>query len=897
MPPASTPWHALAGDEVLARLSSSRDGLPADEAARRLRAGANELPERRRRTLAAVFLAQFASPLVLLLVAAAAIAVAVGERGDAAVIVAVLVANAALGTFQEGRAEIAMRSLRRMTAVRARVRRGGEEIALAARELVPGDVLVLAAGDAVAADARVLGAAALETLEAALTGESEPVEKDPAPLPPDTAVADRRDMVHAGTQVAAGRGEAVVVETGAATEVGRIALLAERSGDPRTPLERRVAQLGRVLAVASVAVFAAILAIGVARAMRFQEILLVAVSQLVSTVPEGLPVAMTVALAVGMQRMAARRAIVRRLSAVESLGSTSVICTDKTGTLTRNEMTVVALALPGARRIEVTGVGTEPVGELLEGGRPLRAASDGALAALVEAGALCNDAALAPPEAAGGRWRAAGDPTEVSLLALARKAGLDPDALRRERPRSGEVPFSAATRMMATVHRGPDGELAFLKGAPEVVLATCGSIRRPGGDVPLDAGGRAAILAEAEEMGSRALRVLALAAAPPSAVDPAAPGGRATFLGLVGQLDPPRPEAGAAVRACRDAGIRTVMVTGDHRTTAVAIARALGIAGEGDEALDGRALAEASDAELARVLPRTAVFARVHPEQKLRIVEAFQAAGEIVAVTGDGVNDAPALARADVGVAMGASGTEVAKEASDVVLADDDFATLVRAVEEGRVVYRNVRKGLLLLVSTGIAEIAVLGGALVAGLPLPFAAVQILWNNVVTEGTITVNLAMEPREGDEMRLRPVPRGRPLLDRELLGRMLFLAAVITAVTLGFYAWNLARGVPLERARTATFTLLAVCEWWNVLNCRSAVGSALRLGLGRNPWLAAGLLASNALQIAVVYWRPLGEVFHTVPLPPGDVLAVAAAGSVVLWAEEARKAVVRRRARRS
>ena len=896
------PWHALDAGEAMARLGASTLGLAPEEAARRLAGvGPNALPERRRRGAPAVFLDQFRSPLIYLLLLAAAIAVGLGERRDAAVILAVLLVNAAVGTFQEGRARRSMEALRRLAGLRVRVRRAGREEALEARDLVPGDLLVLSAGDAVGADARLLEASRLATLEAALTGESVPVPKQVEPVAAaDVPLADRASLAFAGTHVATGRGLGVVVATGASTEVGRIAALAESAVDARTPLERRLAGLGRVLALGALGVFALVLVVGLLRALPFTAILMVALSQLVSTVPEGLPVAMTVGLAVGMQRMAARRAIVRRLAAVESLGSTTVICTDKTGTLTRNELTAVEAWLPGGRRLRASGAGWNPAGRITEGERWLDA-GDPDLAALLRAATLCNDADLHPPGPGEPGWRSAGDPTEAALVVLARKAGLDPARERAAWPRLDEVPFDLAHKMMATAHQGSAGWMVFLKGAPEAVLELCGRERRAGAAVPLDQRERAAAQRQVEAMARSALRVLAFAEAPGVPLggpDPfAALRGRAVLLGLVGQIDPPRREAPGAVRQCQSAGIRVVMITGDHRDTALAVARELGIAGPDGVAVEGRDLARLPDGELRSTLGRASVFARVEPDQKLRIVEALQSRGEVVAMTGDGVNDAPALVRADVGVAMGQAGTEVAKQASDVVVTDDDFATIVAAVDEGRVVYRNLRKALLLLLSTGLAEILVLTGSLLAGLPLPFAAVQILWNNVVTEGTITVNLAMEPREGDEMLRPPVPRDEPILSGPLLRRMLFLSAAITAVTLGFFAARLAGGAPFERVRTETFVLLAVCEWFNLLNCRSESRSAFRNGLGRNPWLLAGLAVSLALQALVVWWRPLGGLFHTVPLSGEEVGLVVAAGSSVLWAEEARKALARRRERRA
>jgi Ca2+-transporting ATPase len=633
--------------------------------------------------------------------------------------------------------------------------------------------------------------------------------------------------------------------------------------------------------------------------MPFGEIVMVGISQLVGMIPEGLPVAMTVALAVGVQRMARRRAVVRRLSAVETLGSTTVICSDKTGTLTRNEMTVTALALPDGRELTVTGAGYEPDGEFLEDGRALDSIPAD-VRALLEAGALCNDGQLSGPEDSEPRWKPVGDPTDVALVTLAIKGGILPDELRARWPRRAEIPFDPAAKMMATQHEAADGSRVILKGAPEVLLEMCRSVRRDGQDIVLSDEARRALRGSADRMAERALRVLAVGVVGGAEIDARAGlgafRGQVTLLGLLGQTDPPRSEVRDAVARCREAGIRPVMVTGDHKATGHAIARELGIARAGEAAIDGRELEQMSDAELADRIAGISVFARVHPAQKLRIVAAYQKRGEVVAMTGDGVNDAPALVEADVGVAMGIAGTEVAKEAAKIVIGDDNFATIVAAVEEGRVVYGNIKKAVLLLFSTSAAEVAVLLLAMLLGHPPPFAAVQILWNNFVTEGLITVNLIMEPPEGDEMRRRPISPDEPLLSRMLLTRMAFMVPAIVASTLGWFIVRTAAGVPEAQVRTETFTLLAICEWFNVLNCRSESKSALTLGVLRNPWLVGGLVIGNLLQIAVVFWSPLGRVFHTVPLGLEGVVELGVVGSLVLWVEELRKLVVRRRDRR-
>ncbi|MDH5329001.1 MAG: HAD-IC family P-type ATPase [Aquincola sp.] len=888
---APRPWHACSAPEALDALSvDAQAGLShAEAAARRAAHGPNALPEPPPRPAWRRFARQFASPLIYLLFVAALIALALGHYGDTAVILVVVIVNALVGAFQEGRAERSMAALRRLAALHVRVLREGSEQVLEARDVVPGDIVLLAAGDAVAADARLIEEARLQVAEAALTGESVPVAKSVAPVAEAATLGDRRSMVYAGTHVTAGRGRAAVVATGVHTEVGRIAGLTERAVEPKTPLERRLERFGRVLVVAAVVLFVLVSVLGVARALPLADVLMVAISQMVSMVPEGLPVAMTIALAVGMQRMAERGAIIRRLAAVETLGSTTVICSDKTGTLTRNEITAVALWLPPGRDLQATGTGYAPQGTVQEGARAVDAIRDPALHDLLRAALLCNDAELlAPEDEERSAWAVLGDPTEGALLVLAHKAGLDVAAERRRAPREAELPFDADTKLMATQHTGTG---VLVKGAPEAVLHLCTS------DPALPAARTAA-----EAMASHALRVLAFAAvdggeatlAPGDGFDALA--GRARLLGLVGQIDPPRDEAKHAVAQCRAAGIRVVVVTGDHKLTGLAIARELEIAQAGDQAIDGVELEGMGDAELRDALPSAAVFARVHPAQKLRIVEALQARGEVVAMTGDGVNDAPALARADVGVAMGITGTEVAKSAARIVVTDDNFATIVGAVEQGRVVYANLKKVILFLFATSIDEVVLLLLALLAGYPLPLAAVQILWINIVTEGTLTVNLVMDPPEGDEMQRPPVPRDDALVDREMLVRVAVMALSAVIVCFGWFAWRLDAGAPIDAVRTEVFTLLAMCQWFNVVNCESATRSALRLGVAGNRWLLAGLAASVLLQASVLYLPPMNALFHTVPLPAATLGPLVALASAVLWAEEARKWVARAARRR-
>lgn len=891
-------WHSLALEEVIRRLSSIPDeGLTAEEARRRFEAhGANALPAKQGRSVLSIFLHQFLSPLIYLLLAAAVIAFFVGESRDAIVILFVVFLNAVIGAFQEGRAEQSMEALRKLSTVKCRVLRGGKEETLETSLVVPGDLLLLGAGDAVPADARLVEAAALSAAEAALTGESVPVPKSVGVTSEDTPLAERSNMLYAGTHVTSGRARAVVVTTGTSNEIGHIADLAAKAEHPKTQLELRIHQFGKYLVVLAAIVFTLVLGVGLLRGIPFVEIFMVAISQMVSLVPEGLPVAVTIALSVGVQRMAKRGTVVRRLPAVETLGSTTIICSDKTGTLTRNEMTVTALHLPDGREIAVTGIGYAPEGKFIGNGHEIDVRSDDSLRRLLEAGALCNDSRLVPPSDTIPAWAILGDPTEAALLTVAKKAGLSLESLNEQNPRRQEIPFDSAIKMMATEHETPSGRVIYVKGAPDVLLDFCGKVYRQGRSEPMSEALLAEIGSAGQRLADQALRVLAMGVVENAMIGDSgfdSIRGQVTFLGLMGQLDPPRIEVEAAVRECKAAGIRPVMVTGDHKITAVAIARALGISQASDIAVDGKELDKLTDDDLARELKSIRVFARVRPAQKLRIVEAYQKQGEVVAMTGDGVNDAPALVKANVGVAMGITGTEVAKEAAKIVITDDNFTTIVKAVAEGRLVYQNIKKTILFLLSTSCAEVIVLFLALIAGFPPPFTAVQILWNNLVTEGIITINLVMDRLEGDEMTRPPIPANEPLLTRLLLTRMAFMIPTIAGCTLGWFLYRLSQGIAFDLVQSETFTLLVVCEWYNVLNCRSETRSALSLSLFKNYWLVGGLILGNLLHVAVIFWPPLNALFHTVPIGTAQVFQIAAVGSIVLWVGEIRKIVLRRR----
>jgi Ca2+-transporting ATPase len=659
-----------------------------------------------------------------------------------------------------------------------------------------------------------------------------------------------------------------------------------------SPLRREIAHSSRVILALALAIAACVAAAGSLIGIPPRENFIFAIGIIVAMVPEGLPMAVTVALALGMRRLAKRGALARRLVAVETLGVTSTICTDKTGTLTRNEMTVTEVELAGGRRLEVEGAGYDPSGAIRGADGARAGAEDPDLGALAEAALLCNDADLRAPER-DAPWRAIGDPTEAALLTLAMKAGVDPRERRAAWARTAEVPFDATAQWMITVHRAADGRTrTFVKGAPESVVAACACARVGGRDVPLDGPLREEALAAVHRMARSGLRVLAIASAEGEALDPAL-GARASFLGLVGQLDPPREGVLEAVRECRRAGIRVILVTGDHAITGLAIARRLEIADPGDEAVEGTALSAMSDEALAEALPRVSVFARAQPEQKLRIVRALQSRGEIVAMTGDGVNDAPALAAADVGIAMGRSGTDVAREAAKIVLTDDSFRTIVHGVAEGRTVRRNLGVLVLYLFSTAMAGVLVLLVSLLLGYAAPLAPVQILWINLVTDGIVALPLIARPSSAETMLAPRVPESRPLVHGRLTARAGLMAAAMLASTLGWYVFRTAQGAPFALVRTEAFTVLAACQWFNALSCRSPRASAFAFHGKSDLWLVVAIVLGIGLHGVVLYVPWAGALFHTVPLGLERALPMLAVASAVLWAEELRKLVVRLR----
>jgi magnesium-transporting ATPase (P-type) len=855
-------------------------GLSETAAAERLaRHGPNRLPETPPVPAWRRFLRQLGQPLVVVLILSGTVTLLLGEGVDAGVIFAVVLVNAAIGYWQEGKAEGALAALARTLATPVTVRRAGHRRQMAADGLVPGDMVILAAGDRVPADLRIVAQRELRTDESSLTGESLPVDKHSQPLPVATLLADRANMAYAGTTVLAGQGSGIVVATGRATETGRIAGLMAATEQLATPLTRRMATFSGWLLWAIGGLALLTFAVGIRRGESAFEMFMAAVALAVGAIPEGLPAAVSVTLAIGVARMARRRAIIRRLAAVETLGSTTVICSDKTGTLTENAMTVRFVWCAGVEW-RFGGHGYTPEGAVEQGGAP--AAVGQALRECLLAGALCNDASLRRSER---HWEITGDPTEAALLVAARKGGLDEHTLRALFPRRDELPFDASRQFMATRHDAEGQAVVYVKGAPERLLPRCtGQLDENGQTVPLH---RPSIEAAAHAFAAQGMRVLLLARATPTSAAPLGDELPAdlVLLGLVAMIDPPRPAAIRAVHACQAAGIRVKMITGDHAATATAIARLLGI---GDGAvLTGSDLAGLDDQALRQAVATTDVFARVEPEQKLRLVRALQARGEVVAMTGDGVNDAPALKQADIGIAMGQGGTEVAKEAAAMVLTDDNFVTIEAAVEEGRGVWDNLVKFITWTLPTNFGEGLVIVAAVLAGVTLPITPLQILWINMSTAVLLGLPLAFEPIERGIMARPPRQPDTPVLDGALVLRMVLVSVLLLAGAFGLFMLAVERGQPLAEARTIAVNVFVMVQVFYLFNCRSLDYGFWRQGWFSNRWLWAGVGIMLFLQFLLTYVPLLNAVFQTAPLSlPAwlEIIAVAAVCSVVVAAEK-------------
>ncbi len=890
-------WHTLAEERVLAELTTTPKGLDAQQVVeRRQRFGPNVLPKAQPPSIWAIILHQFRSPLIYILLIAGAVSLLLGDVKDAVFIFAVVILNAILGTAQEWRAEQSAAALQRMLKISARVRRDGVERVVDAQELVPGDIVLLESGDKVPADLRLLWTKGLAIDESFLTGESVPVEKDATRLvAPKAVVGDRVNMAYAGATVTTGRGIGVVTATGLNTEIGHIAKATALSEQTKPPLVIRMEHFVRVISVVVLGAAALLAAISLAQGASLTEVFFLAVALAVSAIPEGLPVALTVALSIAARRMAARNVIVRKMTAVEGLGSCTLIASDKTGTLTVNEQTVRQLVDGCGERYVVSGPGYAGEGSITSAdGHAVDEEARTRIEALARAAAICNEATLYKDEA--GAWQHAGDTVDVALLALAFKAGLDPNAVRRQIEIVAEIPFESEHKFAARLYRDANGRLGVaLKGAAETVLGFCQHALTRRGLEPID---RAAIEAQADRLAQDGYRAIAVAGA---MCDGAIAAGLATqgldasrippltFLGLVGMIDPLRPDAKAAVETCRAAGVTVAMITGDHPATALAIARELGIAERRDELVVGNDLPAAQTGEDPAFIERikdARVFARVSPLQKLQIVQGMRRAGHFVAVTGDGVNDAPALRAANIGVAMG-SGTDLAKDTASIVVTDDNFASIVEGIREGRYAYDNIRKVIYLLISTGAAEIMLFMLSVLVGLPAPLLPVQILWLNLVTNGIQDVALAFEGGEPGAMRRRPRKPTEGIFDGLMIQQVALSGAIIGLVAFGAWYWLKASGYDQAYARNVVLLLMVLFENFHVFNCRSEYESAFRVPLRRNPLLVIGVFVALALHLCMMWIPFLRPILQTSPVAPGDFLLMVVLASSVMVAMEAFK----------
>ncbi len=896
--------HSLSVDEALGSLTSSKDGLSLEEARKRLaQFGPNELRKEKTVSWWMMLLGQFKNVLIIILLAAAAISLVmsvVGDEGsfwDPIIIVMVVLISVFLGFIQQYRAERAMQALKQMIAPMSAVIRAGEESMQPSRELVPGDVIVLRTGDKVAADARLIETASLKMDEAALTGESVAELKTLEPLSADVSVADRMNTVFAGTSVAYGKGKAVVTATAMSTEFGKIAAMLEGVEEPKTPLQERLDRFGKMMAMALMAVTALVAILILVRTDKgWMEIFMWGLSLAIVVVPESLPAIVTVTLAFGVYRMAKKHALIRKLHAVETLGSTTFICSDKTGTLTQNQMMVRKLYVDG-RVVHVSGSGYEPKGEFRSDDEVIIPEQHSTLLRILQIGALCNDAGLVPNN---GSWTIKGDPTEGALIVASAKAGVDNEALAASWRRVGEIPFSSERMRMTTIHETPQGRLALSKGAVEIVLNSCNRVCVGGDEKELLPAEKDRAMEANKQMGEEGLRVLALAykAIPESGLDEEEIERDMVFAGLVGMIDPPREEVKEAIGLCQKAGIKAVMITGDHKTTAVAIARELGLL-RGGLALSGNELEKVDDAELERIVETIEVYARVSPAHKLRVVQALQKRGHVVAMTGDGVNDAPALKRADIGVAMGITGTDVSKEASHMVLTDDNFASIVAAVKEGRHIFGNIKKCLMYLLSCHIGElILMIVAVLVDPRYLPLVAVQLLWINIAVDGPTALALAFDPPDADVMEQPPRSRRTGIFVPRVLGFIVVAAIWSGLVTFGVFKWALVSGRSEQEAQALCFITLIIIGEFIALASRSEKDSLLKIGLFGNKWLLLAMIGTVVATLPIIYIPALQEHFRTYSLGWSDwgiAILCSATLFVVLdvfkaawsWAEARRK----------
>ncbi len=883
---SSSNWHLLSVEETLEKLNTKPTGLTDEEAdARTLQYGENELIKAKGKSAFVLFISQFTSLLIVILIVAAVISAFVGNVIEAIAIIIIVILAGVLGFIQEYKADKAIESLRKMTDPFTNVIRNGKEISIPSKNLVPGDILVLRTGDKVSADARLIEIISMKTDEASLTGESIPSEKSAKIIKDaETTLGDRINMIYMGTSVLYGRGKAVVTAIGMQTEQGKIAGILQGAEQRKTPLQVDLDKVGKMLGIFAI-ILAAILSIfGIFRGYEIVEMFVWGVALAVAVIPEALPAVVTISLALGVRRMSKRRALIRKLPAVETLGATTIICSDKTGTLTQDEMTVRKIYTNG-KIVDISGVGYVPIGDFTIDGSKFNPTEDRDIKNILYAGILCSDTSLQQND---GVWKVIGDPTEGGILVAASKAGINNDEIIKLFPRVDEIPFSSERKQMTTIHQFNEELRAFSKGAPEIILSSCAFIYRNGEKIRLSENDRKDIIDVAHHMGENALRVLGIAekSIPSNEIRSESVEQNMVFLGLVGMIDPPRSEAKEAVFLCEQAGIKPVMITGDHKITAVAIARELGILKHG-KVMTGPELERLSDEDLLQQVETINVYARIAPEHKMRIVTAFMNRGHIVAMTGDGVNDAPSLKKADIGVAMGITGTDVSKEAADMILTDDNFASIVAAVEEGRSIFENIRKYLIFLLSGNMATVFAMVSALILMLPLPLTAVQILFINFIMDGLIAIALGVEPPEPGIMRRKPRNTNENILNKRVVFGISSIGIWIAIVTMCTFLWALNNGYSNQQAGTIFFLTLIFSRLFNGINCRSMEDSIFKLGILTNKPLIYSTVIALSLTLTVIFVLFLQKAFGTTFLNLKEIIVALLASSTVLLMAEIQK----------
>ncbi|MBZ2175678.1 calcium-transporting P-type ATPase, PMR1-type [Schnuerera sp. xch1] len=892
-------WYQKSEKELLSELSTNIDkGISQNEAKNRLeKYGLNELKEEAKRSLWSKIVDQFNDFLIIILIIASIVSYMVGEKTDAIVIIAIVIVNAILGLYQEGKAEKSLEALKKMAAPNAKVLRDGSTSVIPANTLVPGDVVILETGDIIPADLRLIEGSNLKVDESSLTGESVPVEKDPnITFDDEVSLGDRTNMAYMSTIVSYGRGKGIVVNTSHDTEIGKIASMIQTYENETTPLQRKLNQLGKYLGIITIIVCIAVFSIGLFQGRNLLEMFMTAISLAVAAIPEGLPAIVTIVLALGMNRMVERNAIVKKLLAVETLGTTTYICSDKTGTLTQNEMTVVK-SYTDEKVIDVTGIGYEPKGEFIINRESINPTESSNINTLLSIGILCSDATIDETEDG---YRVLGDPTEGSLVTLAGKAGINKDEINNKYPRIEELPFDSDRKMMTTFHKNfiPNKVVSFTKGAPDILINRSSSIYIDGEIVPFTDELKKEVLDMNSKFSSDALRVLAMAFQQydnlPDEISPESIENDLIFVGLVGMIDPPREEAKLAIQECKDAGINTVMITGDYKETAYAIAKQLGMADHKDEAIMGKELDNVSDEELNELVKHKKVYARVSPEHKVRIVDALKANGEIAAMTGDGVNDALALKKADIGVSMGITGTDVAKNTAEVILTDDNFASIVSAVEEGRIIYSNIKKFVFFLLSCNIGEILIVTLSILFGLAVPLIPIQLLWLNLVTDSFPALALGMEKGDPEIMDIPPRNPDEPILDKDMIKSLIVQSIAISAGALLAYSWGLftygTEGI--IKARSITFATLITAELLRAYSSRSEKHTIFEIGVFSNKTLTYSTLLAFILLLIVIYVPFLQPIFDTYSLGLNDWGIILIFSFIPLVIGEIYKIIVRK-----